>query len=75
MKSYLSVFEDTKIILFLLNPLLVPHDVVQDPVGIAIGKGAERIFLLPVEKDADLAYFRKDGVHYVPKHKVEDLLI
>ena len=55
--------------------MLVPHDVVQDPVGIAIGKGAERIFLLPVEKDADLAYFRKDGVHYVPKHKVEDLLI
>jgi nitroreductase len=51
-------------------------DLPSDPLAvIAIGKGTESIFLMPVEKDADLAYFRKDGVHYVPKHKVEDLLI
>lgn len=42
---------------------------------IAIGKPAERIFLLPVEAGSDLNYYRKDGIHYVPKLKVEDLLI
>lgn len=42
---------------------------------IAIGKPAEKIFLLPVEAGADLNYYRRDGIHYVPKLKVEDLLI
>ena len=42
---------------------------------IAIGKPAERIFLLPVEAGSDLNYYRKDGIHYVPKLKVDDLLI
>ena len=42
---------------------------------IAIGKPAEKIFLLPVESGADLNYYRKDGVHYVPKLQVDDLLI
>ena len=42
---------------------------------IAIGKPAEKIFLLPVEAGADLNYYRKDGIHYVPKLQVEDLLI
>jgi len=42
---------------------------------IAIGKPAEKIFLLPVNNGADLNYYRRDGIHYVPKLKVEDLLI
>ena len=42
---------------------------------IAIGKGAENIFLKPVEAGESLAYYRKDGVHFVPKLKAEDLLI
>jgi len=42
---------------------------------IAIGKPAEKIFLLPVDAGADLNYYRRDGIHYVPKLKVKDLLI
>ena len=48
-----------------LTPLLV----------IAIGKGAENIFLKPVSAGEDLNYYRKDGVHFVPKLKAEDLVI
>ncbi len=42
---------------------------------IAIGKPAEKIFIVPVHGGADLNYYRKDGVHFVPKLAVEDLLI
>ena len=42
---------------------------------LAFGKGTERIFLMPVKKDASLRYYRKDGVHYVPKLGIDDLLI
>ena len=48
-----------------LNPLLV----------IALGKGAENIFLKPVDAGESLTYYRKDGVHFVPKLKTDDLLI
>ena len=48
-----------------LDPLLV----------IAIGKGAEDIYLKPVDKDESLTYYRKDGVHFVPKRKVDDLIL
>jgi nitroreductase len=42
---------------------------------VAIGKGAENIYLKPVEAGESLAYYRKDGVHFVPKLKAEELLI
>ena len=42
---------------------------------LGIGKPAERVFLMPCSEGDDLAYYRKDGVHYVPKIKVEDLVI
>ena len=48
-----------------LTPLLV----------IAIGKGAESIYLKPVSAGESLTYYRKDGVHFVPKLKAEDLVI
>ena len=46
------------------------------PVAIiAIGRPAESIFLLPAASpDASLSYYRKDGVHFVPK-LTPDLLI
>lgn len=48
----------------------------QVPIAvIAIGKPAEKIFLLPVDAGADLNYYRKDSIHYVPKLQVDDLLI
>ena len=47
-----------------------------DPVAVlAIGKPAEKIELVPVRKGQDLRYWRENGVHYVPKIVVEDLII
>lgn len=43
---------------------------------IAIGKPAENIFLLPADTaGASLQYYRKDGVHFVPKLPVDLLLV
>lgn len=44
-------------------------------VVLAIGKPAEKIELVPVRAGEDLKYYRKDGVHYVPKIVAEDLII
>lgn len=41
---------------------------------LAVGKSAEKIFLDPVE-GGSLDYFRKDGIHYVPKLSLEKILI
>ena len=47
-----------------------------EPIAIiAIGKPAEKIFLVPVHTGSDLNYYRKDGIHYVPKLNAKDLLI
>ena len=47
-----------------------------DPLLIlAIGKGAERIELTEIDADESHAYYRRDGVHYVPKVRLDDLLI
>ncbi len=43
---------------------------------IAVGKPAESIFLRPVSGESpDLRYYRKDGVHFVPKLTLEQLII
>ena len=47
-----------------------------DPIGvIALGKGAENIFLKPARAGEPLIYYRKDGNHYVPKLQAEDLIL
>ena len=47
-----------------------------DPLLIlAVGKGAERIELTEINADESHAYYRRDGVHYVPKVRLDDLLI
>ena len=48
-----------------LEPLMV----------LAVGKGAEHIELVMTEADAPRAYYRRDGVHYVPKVKASCLLL
>lgn len=48
-----------------LEPLLV----------VAIGKGIEHIELVEVDASAPLTYYRKDGIHYVPKIRPDDLMI
>lgn len=42
---------------------------------IGLGKGIERIFLMPAHMGDSLKYYRKDGVHYVPKLTVDDLVL
>lgn len=42
---------------------------------LAIGKPAERISIVPAHKGDDLSYYRADGIHYVPKLTLEDILI
>lgn len=42
---------------------------------LAIGKSIERFQLLPIGQNDEHNYFRKNGVHFVPKVRIEDLLI
>ena len=42
---------------------------------VAIGRSSEKIELVDIEIGDDTTYYRKDGVHYVPKIVVEDLLL
>lgn len=42
---------------------------------IAIGKGAETIRLVEINEDESHKYYRQDGVHFVPKVKVEQLIL
>lgn len=43
---------------------------------IAVGKPAEQIYLLKAGSDnSDLKYYRKDGVHFVPKLGLEQLIV
>ena len=42
---------------------------------VAIGKSAETVRLVDIKENDDYSYYRKDGVHYVPKVVVEDLMI
>lgn len=42
---------------------------------LAIGKGNENIRLTEISEGEDHRYYRKDGTHYVPKVRMEDLII
>ena len=47
-----------------------------DPIAVlAVGKGSEKIEMVQVNEGQSLAYYRIDGVHFVPKINVEDLVI
>ena len=51
-------------------------DLPYDPLCVvAIGKSAETYEISRVGAGESLAYYRKDGVHIVPKLRLEDLLI
>ena len=64
-RSHLLVAYSLAILAFLYLPLLI----------LAIGKGIEKIELVEISENDDHRYFRKDGIHYVPKVRVEDLII
>nr|MDE6778221.1 nitroreductase family protein [Alistipes sp.] len=42
---------------------------------VAVGRSAEKIELVDRESPDRLAYYRKDGVHCVPKLRLDDLII
>lgn len=42
---------------------------------LAVGKGVERIELVEVGAEESLSYYRRDGVHCVPKLRLEELLL
>ena len=47
-----------------------------EPLAIlAVGKGAEKIKLKTIGVDESRAYYRVDGVHYVPKVKLDDIIL
>lgn len=47
-----------------------------EPLAIlAVGKGIEKIELVPIAADESHAYYRRDGVHYVPKVQAKDLIV
>ena len=42
---------------------------------VAVGKSAEKHKLVEISADEPHEYYRKDGVHYVPKVRLDDLII
>ena len=47
-----------------------------EPVLIlAVGKSIEHIYLTEISEGENHSYYRKEGIQYVPKVKIEDLLI
>lgn len=52
--------------------LALPHEPL---MVIAIGKSAEKAVATDIRSGDSTAYYRKDGVHYVPKIVPEDLII
>ena len=50
----------------------LPHEPV---LVLAIGKGAENIQLTKVKEGESQTYYRKDGVHFVPKLGLDDLML
>lgn len=42
---------------------------------LAIGRGIEKIELVPIDADGERAYYRENDTHYVPKVRPEDLTI
>jgi hypothetical protein len=52
--------------------LNLPHDPL---LVLAIGRPAERIELVECGEGDSLAYYREEGVHYVPKIRVDDLIL
>lgn len=69
-----------------LNVLIVrsmDHQGIKDALGLpyepiavlAIGKGTDKIEIDSVSAGSDLHYYRRDGIHHVPKLRLEDLLL
>lgn len=56
----------------LQEALALPHPPL---LVLAIGKGDEHIELTPIDETESHAYYREGGIHYVPKVKLEQLIV
>lgn len=58
------------------NVLIKSFNLSYEPLlVIAIGKGLEHIQLLNINADDNKNYFRENGIHYVPKLKIDNIII
>ena len=58
------------------EPIREGLDLPLEPICVlAVGKPGEKIELVPVHEGDPIGYYRRDGVHYVPKLTAEDLTI
>ena len=58
------------------EPIREGLDLPLEPICVlAVGKPGEKIELVPVHESDPIGYYRRDGVHYVPKLTAEDLTI
>lgn len=47
-----------------------------EPVAVlCVGKGIEKFKLVPIHESENHAYYRKDGVHYIPKVSLDELIM
>lgn len=47
-----------------------------DPLAVlCVGKGIEHFKLVPIQESESHAYYRKDGIHYIPKLTLSDLML
>ena len=59
-----------------LRDLLHLDDTIEPQLVLAIGKPAEKVVLTSVKEDGKTAYYRdEEGIHYVPKRSLEDILL
>ncbi|OUQ24871.1 nitroreductase [Lachnoclostridium sp. An131] len=59
-----------------LKELLSLPEEIEPNLVLALGKPAEKIVLTEVSADGDTTYYRDENdVHYVPKRKLEDLIL
>lgn len=56
----------------LISSLALPYEPL---MVVAIGKSAEKQRIVEIAADEEHAYYRQDGVHYVPKVRLDDLVI
>lgn len=58
------------------NEIMKVLNLEYEPLAIlAVGKGKEDIFLTSPKSKDNLSYYRKDGIHYVPKLSPEDIIL
>ena len=60
----------------LAPPLQIDTDAYSIDLVLALGKPKEEVVIVPVGEDGSTTYYRDaNGVHYVPKRSLEDVML